>query len=99
MAEVYRAGAKKGERVSETVPNLMARVKIERAMEGLRRERERAEASIQNERTRAETTGMPVNDAILNMLRKEIQKIDDQIEEKIEELQGLEVPSDDSQDS
>lgn len=90
MGTVYQAGGDDKGVIKKTVPKLMARVKIEREMEALRRERNRREEAMKNERQRAMQSGIPVNEAILTMHRKEIGAVDNKIEEKILEIQKLE---------
>ncbi len=90
MATVYKAGDDDKGVNKKTVPQLMARIKIERDMEALRRERDRLEGSMKNERQRSKQSGVPVNESILTMLRKKIGAVDNKIEEKIVEIQKLE---------
>ena len=99
MATVYQAGGDDKGVKKKTVPKLMARVKIERQMEGMRRERDRLYGSIENERKRSQQSGVPVNESVLKMLRRQITDLDNQVEDKIVEIQQLEGSSDDTQDS
>lgn len=99
MDSTYKAGEEKKKPTGTKVPNLMARVKIEREMEALRRERDKVTESLKTERTRAKQSGVPVSDAIVKMLRRNIQEFDDQIEDQIEELAKLEGSSDDPKNS
>ena len=90
MAKVYEAGGQDKGVSKSTMPNLMARVKLERAMESLRRERDRLYGSIENERKRSEQSGVPVNEPVLKRLRKMVANLDSQVEDKIIEMQKLE---------
>jgi hypothetical protein len=100
MAKVYRTGADgKGSSSKTRVPKLMATVKIHRKMEGFRRERDRLENAMANERQRAQQAGVPVNEAILKMMRKQIHELNEQVEEQILELEKLEGSSDDTKNA